>query len=167
MTKDNPYDLSPVGQSALKWCIEQDTSGCGLQIPVNMLVSHFALDRVQTEDLVGELDRKGLVTINNSFSGSSIEVTPSGPLGLKGIIQFELDADVREVASVLCSGKTSMGGAELHEKTQMDARRLNFAARYIEEQGLAVVAHELGQNDYCFSSMTATYETRQFIKRNE
>lgn len=164
MPEDNPFDLSERSHAVLTWMVEQDTGGHGVTIPVRSIIQHFTLDTTQTEDVIGELESSGLVSVKTPVSGATVEATHQAVAAVAGNLTFDPAEDVTSVAKALCDEKQSMTGKQLQDATGLEPRRLNFAARHIEGEGLADVQHALGGSDYCFTTMRPTYETRKYIE---
>ena len=165
MPTETHYNLSDNSIKVLKWMIQQDTTGMGGAIPLRLIMKEFELDRPTTEDVVGQLESNGLATLSQPPSGPQLEATPQAPVALVGHISFDASTDAGEVATALCDNADSMSGQQIEAATTLDVRRVNFAARYLESEGLAEVMKELGANQFCFSQMAPTYETRKFIGR--
>lgn len=162
-SQENPFGIGDRSLEILNWLFSLDSTGFGVRVPVKLLQSQYQLTRPETEDVIGELESKGVVRVLTPISGAEVELTHLAAEALTGKLAFEPRADVRALAEAISKVSHSVTGSEIHESTGLDAYRINLAARYLQAEGLVDSSRSLGQSEYDFANLTATYQTRKFL----
>jgi len=134
----------------------------------SQLAEQLRMDPSILNDAVDELEDGGLVRVLRTIGTGPYrfyQIEPTYVLfrEFRSRLGYDPDDDVRQVAAAV-TARSQVRGNELQETTKLDPARINRAADYIDDYGLAQVGRACGTSPFNFSWLQATHRTRQFVE---